>query len=528
MQTVWKRRSTAGIAGAASVVVLVVLVLLATSAGGSSGSYQVRAIFDDAGNIIPGEDVKIDGVRVGAVGSVTPTPEAKAAVVLNISNPGFKDFREDASCIIRPQSLIGEKFVDCLPTQIREEGAPLPPALKKIGKGHEGEGQYFLSVKHTSSPIDTDLLNDINRMPVAQRLRILLNELGAGFAGRSSDLHEVIQRANPALQELDKLVAMLASQNKLLANLAEEGDKALAPIAAVRQKVADFINQSNTVAKASARHRGALGQNLKDFPAFLEALGPQMERLGKLADQTTPAFRDLGVAAPGLDKAFTHLGGFSESSNKFFKSFGKTAHISGPALKASEPLLTDLQSLGTTAKPFAGSFAELFKSLRETGGLERIMDFIFLGAGASNGYDSLGHFLRAEVVANNCVTYEIAPSAGCSANFIKAEGTATPTTTKATAARRSSTTSLVMDRTLAVINGATPAQAIKEFPGKVEKGGVMSLAEAMKAIGEAAPTSSATPKSQPVGGASAGTTYYTPSEEGSGVSGALLNYLLGN
>jgi len=32
----------------------------------------------------------------------------------------------------------------------------------------------------------------------------------------------------------------------------------------------------------------------------------------------------------------------------------------------------------------------------------------------------------------------------------------------------------------------------------------------------------------PVGGASAGTTYYTPSPEGTGTSGMLLNYLLGN
>jgi phospholipid/cholesterol/gamma-HCH transport system substrate-binding protein len=109
--------------------VLAAILLLATSAGGSNGSYVVRAIFDDAGNIIPGENVKIDGVKVGTVGSVTPTPQAKAAVVLNISNPGFKDFRADASCTIRPQALIGEKFVDCLPTQPRVEGTPLPPPL---------------------------------------------------------------------------------------------------------------------------------------------------------------------------------------------------------------------------------------------------------------------------------------------------------------------------------------------------------------------------------------------------------------
>ena len=111
---------------------LVAVVLLATSAGGSSGTYTIRAIFDDAGNMIPGENVKIDGVKVGTVGSVTPTPRAQAAVVLKIDNPGFQDFRADASCTIEPEALIGEKFVNCLPTQPRAEGTPLPPPLRKI------------------------------------------------------------------------------------------------------------------------------------------------------------------------------------------------------------------------------------------------------------------------------------------------------------------------------------------------------------------------------------------------------------
>ena len=128
------RRWAAGLAGAACLATLAGVVLLATAAGGSNGAYNVRAIFDDAGNLISGENVKIGGVKVGTVSSVTPTPQGKAAIVLNIENPGFKDFRSDASCTIRPQSLIGEKYVDCLPTQPRVEGTPLlpplPPALR--------------------------------------------------------------------------------------------------------------------------------------------------------------------------------------------------------------------------------------------------------------------------------------------------------------------------------------------------------------------------------------------------------------
>src|SRR5437016_6599715 len=203
-ETVGRRRFATGIAGAAAVAALVAVVLLAISAGGSNSTYTVRALFDDAGNIISGEDVKIDGVKVGTVGSVTATPQAKAAVLLKITKPGFKDFRADASCTVRPQALIGEKYVDCLPTQPRVEGTPLPPPLQKIAHG-EGSGQYLLPVTNTHSPVDVDLLGDINRLPERERLTIILNELGAGLAGRGSDLRAVLKRANPALQELDKV-----------------------------------------------------------------------------------------------------------------------------------------------------------------------------------------------------------------------------------------------------------------------------------------------------------------------------------
>src|SRR5437588_6872634 len=349
-------RSAATLIGVAAVVLV---ALLAISAGKSKGTYQVRAIFDDAGNIIPGENVKIDGVKVGTVGSVEPTPQEKAAVVLNIDNKGFANFRADASCMIRPQALIGEKFVDCLPTQPRVEGTPLPPPLKKIPKGQEGAGQWLLPVENTHSPVDPDLLNDINRLPQRQRLTIIINELGAGLAGRGSDLKVVIRRANPALQELDRVLAILANENRVLAKLAVDSDAALKPFAAVRRRVADFIVQSNTVAQAYARHRGALERNLIDFPPFLRQLGPAMERLGRIADETTPAFTDLKAAAPGIDQAFTHLPAFSKSSETYFESLGSTAKISGPAIVSLQPLLARLHALGAIGKPVAGNLSEL-------------------------------------------------------------------------------------------------------------------------------------------------------------------------
>ena len=511
------RRAVTGIAGGACLAALLAIAVFAIAAGGKNHTYTVRAIFDDAGNLISGEDVKIDGVKVGTVGSVTPTPAAKAAVQLKITSKGFQNFRADASCEIRPQALIGEKYVDCLPTQPRVEGTPLPPPLHKIEHG-EGSGQYLLPVANTHSPVDVDLLGDINRLPERQRLTIILNELGAGLAGRGSDLHEVILRANPALREFDRVLQILQSENKVLVNLAVDSDKALQPFARVREHVAEFLAQSNTVAKASAAQRGALERNLQLFPPFLRELTPAMQRIERFADQTLPTFTSLNKAAPSISKAFVALPGFSKSSEKFFVNFGQTAKRSGPALTESKKLLAQLKALGTPAKPFSENLASLFTSLRDTGGLERIMDFIFLGAGAANGYDQLGHFLRTEGVGGGCVKYFIAPNTSCSRRL----GTVAASASASKASVGSEGAGLVMERTLAVLKGATPAQALAKYPGNPAPGEVAGSVLPASEVG------GSTPSAQPVGGSTSGTTYYSPSAENSEADGMLLNYLLGN
>jgi len=501
----------AALAGGLAVAALGLTVLLATAAGGSSGGYTIHAIFDDAGNLVTSEDVKVDGVKVGTVGSVAPTPGGKAAVELEISNPGFQDFRADASCTIKPQALIGEKYVDCLPTQPRSEGTPLPPPLRVIPAGREGAGQRELPLSNTSSPIGVDLLSDINHLPENERLAIILNELGAGFAGRGSDLNAALHRANPALRELEEVIGILARENKVLGNLAVEGDRALIPLTRARRQFADTFAKSNEVATASARHRKEIAEGLHGLPTFIRELGPYLRRLDALAAQATPTFTALQTAAPGINRTAENLGPFSTSSTQFFQSLGASSKGIEQGLVNSQSLLHQFEALGSTVKPFAGNLSALLTSLRSTGGLERLMDFIFLGANSANGYNSLGHFVRTVIVGKLCVAYKVAPQSGCEANFIG--GVSSTPATKATA----SDTSLAMDRIAAIAHGASVAQALAQYPG-TEAGGRAQ-----------APTAKAgTPATaQPVGGASAGTTYYTPSGEGAEAGGLLLNYLLG-
>jgi phospholipid/cholesterol/gamma-HCH transport system substrate-binding protein len=149
--------------------VVVVAVILVSSREGEQ-PYQVRAIFDNAGFVIAGEDVKIAGVKVGKVSSLDVTEDFKAAVVLEITEPGYRDFRRDASCIVRPQNLIGERFVECKPTQPRSSNSKPPPELNEIQDG-PGKGQYLLPVSNTMQTVDIDLIGNTMRQPERQRLR---------------------------------------------------------------------------------------------------------------------------------------------------------------------------------------------------------------------------------------------------------------------------------------------------------------------------------------------------------------------
>ena len=228
------------------VAAVIVAIVLISSGGGESSGYVVRAVFDNGGFMVKGEQVRVAGANVGEIESVGVTLpgevdsyeggkeqaiDGKAVIVMKIEDPGFQDFRSDASCQIRPQSLIGEKFVDCRPTLPRAPGAKEAPPLKKVPSGQPGAGQYLLPLENNSTSVDPDLINDINKLPYAQRFRLIFNELGAGLAGRGDDLEVLVKRANPVLRDVDRLFGILSAQRDQLAQLTSDSDQILAPFA---------------------------------------------------------------------------------------------------------------------------------------------------------------------------------------------------------------------------------------------------------------------------------------------------------
>jgi ABC-type transporter Mla subunit MlaD len=400
----------------AFVVVVVVAVVAVTLVHKGQPTYRVRAIFDNAGFVIPGEDVRVAGVKVGSIEKLDVTQDFKAAVVMDITQPGYQDFRRDAECQIRPQSLIGERFVECTPTQAHAVGQQPPPALPQIRSGPD-KGEHVLPVSNTATTVDIDLIGDVMREPVRQRLSLILNELGTGLAGRGADLNDVIRRANPALKETDKVLKILASQNRVLKELAVNSDTVLAPLARERAHVAGAIRNSNTVAEATAERRGALETDIRLLPPFLRQLRPTMQRLGTLSDQMTPVLADAHAVAPDINHVIERLGPFSSASIPAVKSLGQASKAGIPAVTDSRPVIGDLRKLAKAVRPVGHTGAAVLDSLKKTQGIERLMDYVFYQVAAINGFDSIGHYLRAGLIVNQCAIYATRPVGGCSANF---------------------------------------------------------------------------------------------------------------
>ena len=385
-------------------------------AGSGPSGYLVRAVFDNSSFVTPGEEVKVAGVTVGTIHAVQLTAQNKSALVLQITNRKFEPFRTDAHCEIGLESLLGEQFVQCTPTQPRAPGAPAPSPLKAIASG-PNKGQHVLPVQNTTTPVGFDLLQNIARLPEQERLRLIITGLGAGLDANGQDLNAAPRRADPALQQTDQVIAVLARQDRILADLTDESERVLQPLVAQRQHIGGFIRHAGTVAVASAQESPAIQQNLKDLPPFLRQLKPYTARLTNLALQMTPALHTLQSYAPQINSAVSGLGPLTKASVPALQTLGNVAARGERVFPQAHRVVAQLLALGKSLLPLARDIAAVATSFDNTGGIEDVMRFIYYYAGSVNGEDAFGHFIRSLVTITN-ITRTSTPTRGQgTANF---------------------------------------------------------------------------------------------------------------
>jgi virulence factor Mce-like protein len=245
-----------------AVIAAAAAVIVISSVGAGRGdSYQVRAIFVNASGITKGADVRIGGANVGSISGIYVGKSNLASVILNITDPAYQQFYTDAKCKIRLQSLIGEKFVDCDP------GTPNKPPLPEDPSDKD---RVILGPGHTSSPVDIDELNNTMREPQRDRFRVIINELGVTLTGRGQDLQDILDRFDPTFLNVNKILKILAKENKNLVRLAEDGDKSLQQLADNRDHIVGLFKNADIASRATNQKQKELAETLSLLPGFLK------------------------------------------------------------------------------------------------------------------------------------------------------------------------------------------------------------------------------------------------------------------
>jgi ABC-type transporter Mla subunit MlaD len=394
------------------------LLLLIALGGAAYGAYALTAGRQDTGKrytveldnafgIVEGADLKVAGVRAGKITGMRVEPKSHRALVdFEITKNGFGSLRDDVFCESRPQSLIGEYFVDCNPgtgSRTLEEGATIP-------------------VAQTASTIPVDLINNIMRKPYRERLGIIVNELGTGVAGRSKDLNDAIRRASPALRETDKVLAKLANQNQILQRLVADADVVIGDLAGNRKDVARWVVETKETATASAERRGDIAASLNRLPGFLRELRPTMTQLGATSEAQTPSLANLNASADQLTRFLENLKPFSESSQVNLRSLAAAARKGRPAVKAARPMVDELAAATKNAPELANNSAIVLEHLddrknavekdpRSPGGqgytgFEAIMSWLFDNSMAINTFDQNGYMLKVNLFHSECSEYQ--------------------------------------------------------------------------------------------------------------------------
>jgi phospholipid/cholesterol/gamma-HCH transport system substrate-binding protein len=419
----------------ASAAILLAIGAFVVIAGGASnsdsaaGTYKIQ--LDNAFGLVSGADFKVAGVRAGKIQSIDlpnncikggGNPTCHALVTVQVTQSGFGSFKSDAFCQSRPQSLIGEYFIDCQPGQY---GKTLKPGST-------------IPVSHTESTIPADLVQNIMRLPYRQRFTLIVNELGAAVAGRSGDLQDALRRAVPALTQTDNLLNLLANDSHTLQRLTADSNSVITALANNSKQVNRFIVEAGNTARDTAAQSSNLRVSLQRLPGLLEQLRPAMAKLGTAADANQPVLANLNSAAANFNTLLRDLPAFSHSALPAIKSLGQASVTGKAAVVAANPTIKHLNQFAKPTPELAQNLSIVLHDLdsrsravepdpRSPGGkgftgLEALLQYAFIQPLAINEFSTFGHMLAVDAFASSTCGPYATPST--IATTIKTQGVA--------------------------------------------------------------------------------------------------------
>jgi phospholipid/cholesterol/gamma-HCH transport system substrate-binding protein len=374
---------------AAAVAAVIGLVALALSIyhGVPWINYKtIYATVPETGDLLPHDPVRIAGVQVGQVSSVSLNGQGDARLQLQI-DPGTK-LPPGTSFALRADGLLGSRFVQLIPGH---------------GAGELGAGA---TLRGNSDSLTYGVPDALAAFDAQTRGRLghMISGLGQGLLGRGTALNGTIHEIASESHAAQQLVSGLVGPGRL-SRLVPSLQKLMGPLSAARSDIGATLSPASTAFEPFVDQRSAVQAALDQAPPALDAADAGLsngERLLSAADALSEAAQAVLPAAPAGLRATTTLLSTSRPALSRTRSLLISAQAAVPAAlkitSAASPLLPALgQALGR-ATPISDQVAPYGCNIENFGSVIRSMTGFGGGASVPGGPGGPAMAFRLEVI----------------------------------------------------------------------------------------------------------------------------------
>src|SRR2546421_1132952 len=289
--------------GAVTTLIVIVSVFLAYNANQGLPfvpTYNIKAQLPGGANLVPGNEVRIGGFRVGVIDTIGTARgvfqgprRSTAAARLKLAKPA-QPLSVDTGVLVRPRSALGLKYIQLTPGHSKQTLRP-------------GD---TIALKNVSQPVEfDDLLNTFDAR-TRQNSQDALFGFGDALAGRGPDINTAIQSLAPFFRYLAPVMANLSNPSTKLDQFFLQIGRASArvrPAAAVQAPLfADMADpfQANGSNPAALQATIAKGPPTEDAAiASFRVQRPFLVDFTDLSNRLRPAIDVLPTALPKLNSA---------------------------------------------------------------------------------------------------------------------------------------------------------------------------------------------------------------------------------
>jgi phospholipid/cholesterol/gamma-HCH transport system substrate-binding protein len=377
------------VALAAAVIVLAIVFF----SGGSGHKYTL--IFQNAGQLVPDNQVLIGGSPAGTVESIGLTDNNLAEVKVEVD----QELHEGTTAVIRATSLSGvaNHYVSI---------SPGPNSNPALDEGAE------LGLSSTTTPVDIDQFFNTFPPPVRTGLGNYIRANAAIYSGEGKNANNSYKYFGTALNRVTAFARELNADQNLLSRFIVSSAKLTTAVAGRGEQLSSAVSNANTAFESIASQNEAFDQTLRELPPVLRQSNTTFVNLRAALDDLEPLVNTAKPATKELAPFLAELRPVFQKLIPFTHNLKLVVHRPGKGNDAADLLTTLPVVQERTSKAFPHS-EEAISAFQPNLNFIRAYTPDFFNAIGKFGqvagyYDGNGHYVRAATAAQNLFKYNAA------------------------------------------------------------------------------------------------------------------------